>query len=324
MDHIKHGLSCFLLLCIVLLFAPAVQGSQGMDFSEEQEQDAAAFSEERARERDDTGSVPEFTEFSELSGRTVSMLTGAPFEELVKSFVPDVGEVTYYASMSDMLLALKAGKTDAIVNNNAVGALAVNRYRDLALFPHSLKGGVFGYGFAKGDPRREEWQKALDQIPQETVDGLWEKWTGMDESVKHVPAQDWPGRNGTVKVVMCDTLEPISYVGENGELAGLESFCSRRMMGPKAARNTILAAEEFTGSRILPALDREKRGGVRLAISSDEGGGARLLQIDCTQLPGGKEPLSEGTEEISSAILGSILQRLPEEEKDGTLCYRML
>lgn len=49
-----------------------------------------------------------------------------------------------------------------------------------------------------------------------------------------------------------------------------------------------------------------------------------MLQIDCTQLPGGKELLSLGTEEISSAILRSILQRLPEEEQDGTLCYRIL
>ena len=40
-------------------------------------------------------SVPEYRSFAELSGKTVSMLTGAPFEELVKSKAPDVGDFSY-------------------------------------------------------------------------------------------------------------------------------------------------------------------------------------------------------------------------------------
>ena len=56
-------------------------------------------------------SGPEYTEFSDLSGKTVSMLTGAPFEELVLSKAPDVSEFTFFGSMPDMLLALKAQKT---------------------------------------------------------------------------------------------------------------------------------------------------------------------------------------------------------------------
>ena len=82
--------------------------------------------------------VPEFTGFEQLSGKTVSMLTGAPFEELISSKVPDVGEFTYYNNMPDMMLALKSGKTDAALMNNAVSALAVARNPGLALFPEAL------------------------------------------------------------------------------------------------------------------------------------------------------------------------------------------
>ena len=71
------------------------------------------------------------------------MLTGAPFEELVKSKAPDVGEFTSYTSTPDMLLALKAGKTDAMLTNNAIGQLAVNRDSGIALFPQSLQDGVY-------------------------------------------------------------------------------------------------------------------------------------------------------------------------------------
>lgn len=56
---------------------------------------------------------PEVSTFDELSGKTISMLTGAPFEELISSKVPDVKEFTYYSTSSDMALALTSGKTDA-------------------------------------------------------------------------------------------------------------------------------------------------------------------------------------------------------------------
>ncbi|MBQ6419554.1 MAG: transporter substrate-binding domain-containing protein [Clostridia bacterium] len=165
---------------------------------------------------------PEYRSFADLKGKTVSMLTGAPFEELVKSKEPDVGTFTSFTSTPDMLLALKSGKTDAMLTNNAIGELAVNRDSEIALFPQSLQDGVFGFAFAKGSPERDAWQTALDAIPKETKQAVWEKWTGSDESAKVVPKQDWPGKNGTVRAAVCDTLEPMSYSGEGGELMGFD------------------------------------------------------------------------------------------------------
>ena len=166
--------------------------------------------------------TPEYQSFSDLAGKRVSMLNGAPFEELVRSRVPDVGEFSYYSTMTDLMLALRSKKTDAILMNNAVSQLAVNRNPDFTLFPQSLQDGVFGLAFAKGDPQRDIWQAAFDSIPQEAIQAAWEKWTGADESAKIMPEQDWPGSNGTVKVAACDTLEPMSYAGEGGELKGFD------------------------------------------------------------------------------------------------------
>ena len=129
-------------------------------------------------------SAAEYSEYSDLSGKRVSMLTGAPFEELVRSKVPDVGEFSFFNNTPDMILALKSGKTDAFLTNNAVAALAVNRNPELVLFPQELETGVFGFAFAKDDPARDVWQTACDSIPEETRQALWEKWTGADESIK--------------------------------------------------------------------------------------------------------------------------------------------
>ncbi|MBQ6259498.1 MAG: ABC transporter permease subunit [Lachnospiraceae bacterium] len=165
---------------------------------------------------------PEFTKFSELSGKTVSMLTGAPFEELVKEKAPGVSNFTFFNSMPDMTQALKTKKTDAILMNNAVNQLALNRNSDLALFPQSLKDSAFGIAFAKGDKRRDEWQKAFDSIPKDEIEVAWKKWTGADDSIKDLPQQDWPGAKGTVSVAVCDTLEPMSYIGKDNELRGFD------------------------------------------------------------------------------------------------------
>jgi len=165
---------------------------------------------------------PEITDFSGLSGKTVSMLTGAPFEELVRSKAPDVGAFSSFNSMPDILLALKSGKTDAFLINNAIATLAVNRDPALAMFPQNLQDGTFGFAFAKGDPRRDEWQAAFDAIPKAQIEAAWDKWTGADESAKVLPEQEWPGAKGTVRVAACDTLEPMSYAGEGGKLVGFD------------------------------------------------------------------------------------------------------
>ena len=124
--------------------------------------------------------------------------------------------------MPDMTQALKTKKTDAILMNNAVNQLALNRNPDLALFPQSLKDSAFGIAFAKGDKRRDEWQKAFDSIPKDEIEVAWKKWTGADDSIKDLPQQDWPGAKGTVSVAVCDTLEPMSYIGKDNELRGFD------------------------------------------------------------------------------------------------------
>ncbi len=167
-------------------------------------------------------SEPEYTDFKELGGKKVGMITGAPFEELVKSKAPDVSEIQYFASMPDMLMALKAGKIDAYFMNNAVADLSVNQDSGIAVFPESLGDAAFGFAFAKGDGTRDKWQEAYDRIDEETKGKLWTKWTGADESAKVLPEQDWPGANGTVKVAACDTLQPMSYAGEDGQLIGFD------------------------------------------------------------------------------------------------------
>ena len=183
------------------------------------------------------------------------MLYGAPFDNTVRSKIPGVGELTYFNSMPDMLLALKEGKTDAGVSNNAVAALSINKDGETALFPKDLERSSFGFAFAKGSKERKVWQEAFDRITEDEKKAMWEKWTGADTSKKVLPAQDWPGNGGTVKVAACDTLEPMSYMGEDGEVIGFDIEMILRMA------KELDVHVEFTGmefSAIMPSVETGK------------------------------------------------------------------
>ena len=170
----------------------------------------------------ETQAVPELKTFDDLTGKTVAMLTAAPFEELVREKNPDVGSIEYFANPSELILALKSGRIDAFLANNAAAAMMVNQDKALAVFPEPLLETSFGYMFPEGDAEREKWQAAYDTIGRERVDELWRIWTGDDESAKILPEQDWAGANGTVRVAACDCVPPLCYAGKNGVITGFD------------------------------------------------------------------------------------------------------
>lgn len=168
-------------------------------------------------------SDPEFTEFDQLNGKTVAMLTGAPYKELISSHAPHVKKFQYFDNVADMLMALKEGKIDAYMTSNAVALLATNRDDQIAMFPEPLVETEYGFAFKKGSKKEEEkWANALQQIPKATIQSLWDEWTGADEKVKEIPEQTWPGRNGTVHIATCDAIPPMSYRGDNNEIIGFD------------------------------------------------------------------------------------------------------
>ncbi len=198
---------------------------------------------------------PEVSTFEELSGKTISMLTGAPFEELISSKVPDVKEFTYYSTSSDMALALTSGKTDAFLQNTAVGELFVNRNSELALLPEPLKEAEFGIAFSKKNKDISKWKAAYDKVCAGVINELWDKWTGLDDSVKTLPEQDWEGKNGTIRVAACDSLEPMSYLNGDGELKGMEIELIL-MMAKELDYKVSFKTMEFSG--ILAAVEGGK------------------------------------------------------------------
>ncbi len=115
------GLCLLIAMSAVLTISPLIPGMNGMHSIDGMHVTAEA-------------AEPGYTEFEDLSGKSIGMITGAPFEELVKSKIPNVKEILFFGSAPDMLAALKAGKVDAYLMNNAVGTLLVNMDSSVAIF----------------------------------------------------------------------------------------------------------------------------------------------------------------------------------------------
>ncbi|MBQ9721575.1 MAG: ABC transporter substrate-binding protein/permease, partial [Oscillospiraceae bacterium] len=119
-----------------------------------------------------------------------------------------------------------------------------------------------------GGAERDKWQVAYDTISEEEKQALWEKWTGSDESVKILPEQNWPGLNGTVRAAVCDTLEPMSYAGEGGELMGFDVEMILRIA------KELDVHVEFTGMEFAAVLATVQAG------KADVGGGSIIITAE--------------------------------------------
>ena len=166
---------------------------------------------------------PEYRSCEEMGGAKVGLLTGMPFENMITEKIPDIGGFSYFASMPDETLALKAHKIDAIFINNALIDFAAAHNPELVKMSEHYLDSNFGFAFPKGDPQRDVWGAIIDRMKADgTIDALWEKWMLSDDTDKSVPKQDWPGNAGKVRVACADSFEPMSYVGKNKEMMGFD------------------------------------------------------------------------------------------------------
>ncbi len=166
---------------------------------------------------------PEYNRAEEMGGAKVGLLTGMPFEDMIREKVPDIGGFAYFASMPDEILALKGRKIDAIFINNALIDFAAAHNDDLIKMNEHYLDSSFGFAFPKGDPKRDIWQAQIDRLKGDgTIDALWEKWMGGGTAPKTVPDQDWPGEAGTIRVACADSFEPMSYIGADKQMMGFD------------------------------------------------------------------------------------------------------
>ena len=92
-----------------------------------------------------------------------------------------------------MIGALKANKADAMIADLPIAQLAVNRNEGIGIVPEPLMEDRYAFVLAKGSPLTAQLNERMKAFREDgTIEKLYQKWTGSDDSAKTLPAQDWP------------------------------------------------------------------------------------------------------------------------------------
>ncbi len=163
-----------------------------------------------------------FKTLQDFAGTTVGVMSGSIHDSLVNSVVAGC-QFKYYDDASTMLLALQTGELDAMARDMPVAQLAVARQSNLAIFPETLASDSYGFGLQKDSPLTDKISAIIERYASDgTLDDLMEKWLGADDSKKTIDVGEYAVTNGTLRYAHDSTLEPMSYVGGNGQSLGYE------------------------------------------------------------------------------------------------------
>ena len=210
-------LSVVLIMLAALIVFGGVAKAEANDHSDT----ALAFLKEAENDVAASEVLPELTEFSELSGKTVSMLTGATtgsvqIQQLEERF-PNA-ELFYFTSSVDLLNALRANKIDAYAEPEPIVKYMMLENPDLTYLDERLGDGM---QLAAIFPKTKEGQALCDRfntyIQEIRQNGVYEEiletWFEADESKRVVPDLDTlPAMNGTLRMATvwrwCQWISP--------------------------------------------------------------------------------------------------------------------
>ncbi|MDO4797623.1 MAG: transporter substrate-binding domain-containing protein [Coriobacteriales bacterium] len=203
------------------------------------------------------GTVLELNEPKDLAGKKLGTVTGSVYKEIAEEAVPGLTDKSFshYETISDMVGALKSRKIDACIEGKATAELAVAENSGIGIMSQPIAQDEVGMCLKKDSPLTAKFNEQIETLRKEgTLEQLREKWMGADDSAKTMPAQDWEAPNGKLNVI-CSTLEPMSYVGGNGEVKGYEAelVC---LIAKKLGYSVSFTSAPFSG--ILPSIESGK------------------------------------------------------------------
>ena len=163
-----------------------------------------------------------FQTLQDFSGTTVGAVTGTIHDQILSGMVSGVN-FNYYDDFSSLLLALQTGLLDAIVTDEPIARLGIARQPNFAIYPETIAPDSYGLGLTKDSPLTPQVSAIIERYTQDgTLTAMREKWFGSDDSKKTIDMGEYDAPNGTLRYAHDSTLEPMSYVGGNGQSLGFE------------------------------------------------------------------------------------------------------
>ncbi len=161
---------------------------------------------------------------------TVTVSTGSAGASILPTVLPDA-TVTYNNSDAEAYLMVQNGKADAYVYDKAIMqyAMANGGLEGLSILPGVIDSVDVAVGV---NPNREDLLPELNAFIAElradgTLDDMYDRWVvRAEETMPAIAVPENPAR--TLKVGTAGILSPMTYLGENNEVMGLDIELLRR------------------------------------------------------------------------------------------------
>ena len=172
---------------------------------------------------------------AEFAGKTIGVLTGSMQEQWAATEFPE-SKLAYFSSSPDGVLALEAGKVDALFFSDVPLRYTIGERKDLEILAAGAEtipvAQIFGKN-EKGDKLRAQYNEYLSGIKADgTLERLEKKWVDGPEEVREFddPTEP-PNVNGKITVITQSDTAPFDYL-KNGVMYGCEielvrEFCRK-------------------------------------------------------------------------------------------------
>ncbi len=161
----------------------------------------------------------------ELNGKRFGVESGTVSDAITLARLPDA-QISWYNTIADLTVALKAGRIDAFTADDAVIRLCEAEDEQLALVPEFFDAVDFAFAFPmteEGAALRDEFNAFLAGLRDSgELARLRALWTGADNGAKTVmPTDALSAENGTLSVATFAAYAPFEYYS-GSELTGYE------------------------------------------------------------------------------------------------------
>ncbi len=160
--------------------------------------------------------TPKFDKIEDFYNARIGQTSGASTGLSMKELYPEIGDfIDLNSGITDGIVLLKNNKLDAYANDYPIIAASVAQNPELAISPVRGAKEKYGIGLIKGNKLTPKIEKVISEFEKDgTLSRLNGIWLGNDEKLKVIPEQNWPQKNGVLKVAV-DVAYPMVYISNN-------------------------------------------------------------------------------------------------------------
>ncbi|MCF0166778.1 MAG: ABC transporter permease subunit [Bacteroidales bacterium] len=179
------------------------------------------------------GAASPINSIKDLEGKRAACLTGSAFQELTEPLVNNVQYMLYNDNILS-LQALRTGKVEACLFDEPVARLYAAKFSDEFYLANTYRLENQVFAVKKGSPLTIGIDIEIMKLKRSgELDEFIAKWCGADESKKELVEwnhrKDFTGKNGTLRFIADPVLEPVCYMGKDGQYMGLDIELMRRI-----------------------------------------------------------------------------------------------